>query len=68
MNNDNNTTKIIGYEVKELTGYLKPYYYLEGDSRFLGPEFHFPTVRRLKNYVKRMINQGKIQAQEVRYE
>ena len=53
---------ILGYEVKTLSTYITPYYYLDSNSRHLGAFHHFQTIRQLKNYANRLVKAGKLSA------
>lgn len=49
----------LGYEIKTLPSYSTPYYYAAGPSP-LGSVNHFQTIRRLQNYMNRLVKAGKL--------
>ena len=52
--------KILGYEVQTLPSYNTPYYFAVG-AKCLGSVNHFDSIRKLTNYMNRMVKAGKLQ-------
>ena len=49
----------LGYDIDALSSYDTPYYYAVGPKP-LGSFNHFPTLKRLKNYMDKLVKQGKL--------
>lgn len=49
----------LGYTIETLKSYATPYYYAVGPTP-LGSIRHFPTIKRLQNYMNRMVKAGKL--------
>jgi hypothetical protein len=51
----------LGYRIDTLRSYSTPYFYAVGPSP-LGSVQHFQTIKRLKNYMNRLVKAGKLSA------
>jgi hypothetical protein len=49
----------LGYPINTLASYSTPYFYAVGPSP-LGSFRHFPTIKRLRNYMDRLVKAGKL--------
>jgi hypothetical protein len=49
----------LGFQIDTLKSYSTPYYFAVGPSP-LGSVNHFATIKRLKNYMNRMVKAGKL--------
>lgn len=49
----------LGYAIETLRSYSTPYYFAVGPFP-LGSVRHFPTIKRLQNYMNRLVKAGKL--------